>query len=235
MSVNAIKFTNNRKKLALTHKRVKEILVCVINSYKKIISDGIIFNFSERGKIPQEDFLRNRFVDDYLKHECELSNSGTDNYTIIAKDGQEEYNSEIDQENHNDKIDIQIFDKSLRNSLTSNEDVYFSIECKRLKSSLKDYISDIYKFCTRKYRKGRLPFEGQLGFVENGNFVPSGLSQALNKELANSCHIKTLKQLEYIELTTNFDASYYSEHQKNDTSPFSIFHLFLDYSKIVNN
>ena len=235
MSLNATKFANNRRKLSLTQKRVKDIMVCVVNSYKKILADGVIFNFSERGKIAQEDFLRNRLVDDYLKKECDLKNTSTENYTIIAKDGQEEYESEIDKENHNDKIDIQIFDKSLRDSLTSNSNVYFSIECKRLKSSLKDYIGDIFKFCTRNYRKGRLPFEGQLGFVENENLAHSVITQKLNTELATHTQIKTLKPLEYIELTNDFEASYSSMHQKSDNSSFSIFHLFLDYSKIICN
>jgi hypothetical protein len=43
MSLSASPYAKNRVKLALTRKRVKQILVCVINSYEKIIDDGVVW------------------------------------------------------------------------------------------------------------------------------------------------------------------------------------------------
>ena len=69
MILNASNYSKNRSKFSLTQKRVEQILICVIDSYEKIIKDGVVFDYSKRGKIKHEDYLRNRLVDDYLEKE----------------------------------------------------------------------------------------------------------------------------------------------------------------------
>lgn len=224
-------FIKNRNSFALTEKRVKEILVCVINSYEKIISDKIIFDYSKANSIPKEDFLRNRLVDDYLKQEISFYNKGTEYYSVVAKDGQEEYHSSIDNKNHNDKIDIQIFDKGLKNCIAIEDDVYFSIECKRINNSYSEYVNDILKFTTRNYRKLRIPYEGQLGFIES-KVSYDNVCKKTNINLSKNNKIQTLRALELIRLKENYDGSYISQHKKFNNEKFSIFHLFLDYSNI---
>ena len=166
MSLDASSYIKNRQKLSLTHKRINEVLICVINSYEKIISDGVVFDYSKRGKIKQEDFLRNRLVDDYLEYELGSLELGTERFTV-NKETSEEYSNLVDNVLHNDPIDIHIVDKAQQESWGRDTKPYFAIECKRILSSVSDYIGDTKKFTERDYTKLRLPFEGQLGFVEN--------------------------------------------------------------------
>lgn len=118
------------------------------------------------GKIKKEDFLRNRLVDDYLENELYLIEGGTDRFTV-NKEVSEEYRGLVDDELHNDPIDIHIVDKAQKVSWGNNTKPYFAIECKRIKSSISEYVKDTQKFTERNYSKLRLPFEGQLGFIEN--------------------------------------------------------------------
>ncbi len=213
--------------------RVKLILICVINSYDKIIAEGVVFDFNERGKIKHEDFLRNRLVDDYLENELSLIDIGTEHFTI-NKEVSEEYTSLVDNELHNDPIDIHIVDKGLKDSWGRNTKPYFAIECKRL-GSISDYVRDTKKFTERNYSRLRLPFEGQLGFIENPNWDYEKVKGKVNDNFAKNSSIETTKQLETLILKENFKGSYYSEHKKKDKTLFSVFHLFFYYSNIVKN
>ena len=62
MGLDASSFIRGRlNNSAITEKRITNILNAVINSYYKIKNDKKVFDYSTRGKIKQEDFLRNRF------------------------------------------------------------------------------------------------------------------------------------------------------------------------------
>lgn len=238
MNSNASNFVKKRReKISLTKKQIKDILTCVISSYEKIITDKIVYDLSEKtiGKIKKEDYLRNRLVDDYLENELCLFEDGTDRFTI-NKEVSEEYRGLVDDKLHNDPIDIHIVDKAQKNSWGKNTKPYFAIECKRLtSSSVTEYVTDTKKFTERNYTKLRLPFEGQLAFIENPSLTHIMLSGKINKKLSSSSDIETIKQLENLMIKNGFDASYLSEHKKKDRSLFSIFHLFFDYSKIIQN
>lgn len=235
MNLNASNFIKNRRgKISLTQKRVKDILICVINSYDKIITDKVTYDLSKKiiGKIKKEDYLRNRLVDDYLVNELCILENGTDRFTI-NKEVSEEYRSFVDDELHNDPIDIHIVDKAQKESWGKNTKPYFAIECKRIKSGISEYIKDTQKFTERGYPKLRLPFEGQLGFIENSSLINSKLTKTINKNLSSNLEIETIKQLETHLIKDGFEGSYLSEHRKKDKSLFSIFHLFFDYSNII--
>lgn len=233
MNLNASTYAKNREKQALTEKRVKQILVCVINSYEKIIAEGVVFDFNDRGKIKHEDFLRNRLVDDYLNNELSLIDMGTEYFTV-NKEVSEEYTSLVDNKLHNDPIDIHIVDKGLKDSWGRNTKPYFAIECKRL-GSISEYVNDTKKFTERDYPKLRLPFEGQLGFIENSKWNHETVKDKINDNLSKNSNIETIKQLETVVLKENFESSYYSEHKKINKTSFSVFHLLLNYSKILLN
>ncbi|WP_177730482.1 hypothetical protein [Flavobacterium inviolabile] len=234
MSLDASNYIKNRQKLSLSRKRIKEVLVCVINSYEKIISDGVVFDYSKRGKIKQEDFLRNRLVDDYLESELRSLELGTERFTI-NKETSEEYSSLIDNVLHNDPIDIHIVDKAQQESWGKDTKPYFAIECKRIVSSVSDYVKDTKKFAERDYTKLRLPFEGQLGFVENSSLNHISISEKINENLSSNTEIVTIKQLEPYKLKDSFDASYLSGHKKKNNADFTVLHLFFNYSEIVIN
>jgi hypothetical protein len=234
MELNASNFLKNRKRLSLTQLRVKRILACVIDSYEKIISDGVVYDYSKIGSIKKEDYLRNRLVDDYLEHELSLIESGTNNFTV-NKETSEEYINLLDRQLHDDPIDIHIVDSALKDSWGQKTKPYFAIECKRLTSSVSSYVDDTKKTTQRDYSRLRLPFEGQLGFIENNSWNHSTVMKLINKNLLLNSHIETTKQLETFILKAKFEGSYLSEHKKKDKTLFSVLHLFLNYSKIVLN
>lgn len=234
MKLNASNYLKNRKRLSLTQLRVNKILACVINSHEKIISDGVVYDYSKIGSIKKEDYLRNRLVDDYLEYELSSIECGTNNFTI-NKETSEEYKSLLDGKFHNDPIDIHIVDYALKDSWGQKTKPYFAIECKRLTTSISSYLNDTKKATTRDYSRLRLPFEGQLGFIENGNWNHKTIVEKINKNLLSNSNIETIKQLESFIVKEKFSGSYLSEHKKKDEIQFSVFHLFLDYSKIVLN
>jgi hypothetical protein len=238
MNSNAVGFIKNRKeKISLTQKRVKNILTCVINSYEKIITDRVTYDLSKKiiGKIKKEDYLRNRLVDDYLANEFCLFDDGTNRFTV-NKEVSEEYRGLVDDELHNDPIDIHIVDTAQKDSWGRNTKPYFAIECKRFtSSSVTEYVKDTKKFSERDYSKLRLPFEGQLGFIENSSLTHSEIKDKINQNLSSNSDIETVKKLEYHIIKSDFDASYLSEHKKKNNSSFSVFHLFLNYSAIILN
>lgn len=234
MKLNASNFLKNRKELSLTQLRVNKILTCVINSYEKIISDGVVYDYSDIGSIKEEDYLRNRLVDDYLEYELSSIESETNNFTV-NKEVSEEYSGFLDGELHNDPIDIHVVDYALKSSWGRKTKPYFAIECKRLVKSVSGYVNDTKKATERNYSKLRLPFEGQLGFIENNNWNYNKVIEIINKSLLSNSNIKTIKQLEPYELKSSFKGSYLSKHKKKDKKVFSVCHLFFDYSKIVLN
>lgn len=237
MSFNASGFNRSRKTVdSSTKKSVNQILICIINCYKKIITDGVVFDFSKRGTIKHEDFLRNRLVDDYLEKELNALNNSTIDYTV-NKEVTEEYISLIDNILHPDPIDIQIIikDFSLKDSMTDEGKTYFAIECKRLTTTVSEYIDDIKKFTERKYIKRRLRIEGQIGFIENKKWNCLKAKTLINENLKkNEEIIITQSDLKQYSLNTNFEGSFQSQHLKKDESNFKIYHLFLNYSKVVS-
>ena len=96
-------------------------------------------------------------------------------------------------------------------------------------------MNDTKKATERSYSRLRLPFEGQLGFIENSNWTHNTVKELVNKNLLSNSDIETNKQLEPFEIKVGFKGSYFSNHNKMDKKTFSVYHLFLDYSNIVLN
>ncbi|HCM33824.1 hypothetical protein [Chryseobacterium sp.] len=216
---------------------VRKILQYVVSCYQIILKDGKKYNYSTRGKIKQENFLRNGLVDDYLRKNINLLNSnGINQYTIINRESTETYHSESDGLIHDDPIDIKIEYPPLKNDL-QDDSVYFAIECKRITidSDSKDYVLDTEKFSDRVYTSKRLPFEGQIGFIENSKISHDTICVKVNERLQSCEKLTTTQKLKLVQISPDFEGSYKSMHKKiNDNKDdFSVFHLFLDYSKIV--
>lgn len=238
MKSNASIFIKGRNnKTAVIDSRIRNILNYVIGGYNKTISDGKQYDYSKRGKISQENFLRNGLVDDYLRKHIHLLNTGTENYTIITKEATETYLNVNDNQLHDDPIDIQITDAALQKAWNSENHVYYAIECKRIQqlSDTTKYIDDVRKFTERKYQSTRLPFEGQLAFIEASAITHKIASDDINSKLSTHTSISTIDALKAIKIDSTFDGSYVSKHKKNfgKNDSFAIYHLLLDYSKIV--
>ncbi|WP_345991342.1 hypothetical protein AAEU33_05745 [Chryseobacterium sp. Chry.R1] len=236
----AVGFKSGSSRVVESH--VRKILQYVVSCYQLMLKDGKKYNYSTRGKIKQENFLRNGLVDDYLRKNINLLNSeGINQYTIINRESTETYHSQTDRLLHDDPIDIKIEYSPLKNDL-QDDSVYFAIECKRITidSDSKDYVLDTEKFSDRIYTSKRLPFEGQIGFIENSKITHSSICIKVNECLQSlqSCEkLITTQELKLIKISSDFEGSYKSTHKKlnENKDNFSVFHLFFDYSNVVIN
>jgi hypothetical protein len=220
-------------------------MLYIIYCYLQILADKRTYNYSKRDKIPKEEFLRNGLVNDYLRKSYNkeyFKHQISDNPSVEITFHPEETMTYTDLETNKqstDKIDIAVCENILQSiwSEKTDNEIRFAIECKRIKilSDVNNYISDIEKFSNRNHIKTRLPFEGQIAFIEDQKITNSVLYKKINDVLENHSSIITNSSLESVVLNDKFDGTYLSKHQRNNASKqnFSIYHLFFDYSNIV--
>ena len=234
-------FILNRK-YSITESRIRNILWYVIECYM-LFKEDVVYSKKEvrqNTTIAFEDYLRNRFIQDYLVKNKDLLKQKTSALEEInfLYETQKEYIDSQDNKQKPDKIDIYINKLGLRDVWKENdENIYFAIECKRIEilSDTSTYIGDIEKFTNRNYIDTRLPFEGQLAFIENSSITHIKLSNEINKKLKEKQNIITYGILNPISIHTRFDGTYLSMHKRNTDKQesFSIYHLLFDYSSIV--
>ena len=240
--INASLFKSNINKL--TEFRIRQIIQYVIYCYLQMLAEKKTYSYSERGKIPKEEFLRNGLVNDYLQKSYNkefFKQHISDSPSVEISFHPEETMTYIDTETNKksiDKIDIAIWENILQSiwSGKTDDEIKFAIECKRIEklSDANNYIYDIEKFHKRKYIYTRLPFEGQIAFIENQNITHFILLKRVNDILQNHNSIITNSLLNSIVLNDKFNGAYLSKHQrKKSKQNFSIYHLFLNYSDIV--
>jgi len=238
-------FVLNRKN-AIAEKQIKAILWYVIECYMLTRNDKKEYSktwVKNNTTIKFENYLRNRLVEDYLIAYKGLLKQKT--LTLIdinfTYETEKEYIDLKDGKTKSDKIDIYINKLGLqREWKEQDENLYFAIECKRIRNLDNDikgksgYILDIEKFCNRNHKNTRLPFEGQIAFIENGSITHTILYNKINETLQNRKSIITDSLLAPIALNDKFDAAYLSKHKRNTSEQkFSIYHLLFDYSNIV--
>jgi hypothetical protein len=236
----AFNFISKRKQpLSLRQKNIQNILWYFLECYNLILADGKTYSISEinKSKIKLENYLRNKFVDDYLRIHTQLfRDKFKTEYIFFDKDSEETYLGEGGYE-CTDKIDIYIRNKALQNYWSGEKNVYFAVECKRIEilSDTQKYVDEdtVGKFIERKHIGFRLPFEGQLAFIHQKKNTSLIVADTINKKLSNNSNTKEL--LSPIELHETQNCSFISKHtrayDKQDT--FSIYHLLLDYSQII--
>ncbi len=245
---SATVFIKNRKQItAITNERIGHILWYVAECYnihqqsrplptfsKSFVSTATTHKF--------EDFLKFKFVNDYLiPNKSLLQNrvSALEEITFQAET-QKTYIDSTDGKEKPDKIDIYINKLGLQNEWKQNDEhVYFAIECKRINSSQSyaGYVGDIEKLTTRNHTNLRLPFEGMIGFIEDKNITHSIASIQVTNRLKKSQTIVTSQYLTITLLHNAFNASYVSKHNKSfgPESPFTLYHLFFDFSENIVN
>lgn len=233
-------FVSRRKPLALTEKRISDIVRYIIFCYLKLKSDKVVYSralVKASTSIMFEDYLKIRFVEDYLiplKNTYSSSPSPIEDL-IFTYESNKTYISTIGKEQV-DKIDICVLNLGLESAWrgVSKDHIYYSLECKVIKilSDTSDYILDIEKFVARNHTKLRLPFEGMIAFIENPKINHRGVSSAVNGKLKPSTSIETTEYLLGKIFDSSFDGSYASTHKKsyNKNELFRIYHLLLDYS-----
>jgi len=243
MSSSAANFIQNRT-FSITQNRIKCILSYVCECYRLCAIEKTTDPYSislvrAKSTIPFEDFLKFELIDNYLNVNNHILNAKISRLEEVhfASETQERYIDTDDKEKP-DKIDIYVNRIGLQNQWKSkNDNIYLAIECKRIKqlSDTTAYVGDIEKMTNRNYKNVRLPFEGQLAFIENPRLNHTVVSNTINDKLKKSITIKTNKYLILEKLHSKINSTYVSGHLKNFNGklPFWIYHLLLDYSKMV--
>lgn len=221
--------------------RVELILHYMIDCYLCMIKEKPKFSSSkikETATYKFEDYLSDRFVDDYLRtRKTEYFLQPLLNQIVFSKQSSENYIDCNTKLMRPDLIDIYITNIQLDKELSSTSQPYFAVECKRIRKSscFDEYVKDIQKFANREHTQTRLPYESQIAFIENPRFSHSFVAENINKKLQTNQSIKTIQALESRVVHEGFDGSYYSKHFKNfgESNGFAIYHLLFDYTKIV--
>lgn len=240
---NASRFTQNRTDvLSITNQRITKILWYVIECHQIFIKDNKTYSkdwVKQNTTIHFEDYLKFEFLDYYLIPNKFLLNDLNSELEEIhfSAETQKRY-IDRDGKQKPDKIDICINKFGLQEIWNNqDENIYFAIECKRIRqlSDTKDYILDIEKFCNRSHLNTRLPFEGQIVFMENQKLNQTVIVDKINSTLSSINFIITDSYLTSINIHNNLNCSFLSVHKKNfpPNQNFSIYHLMFDYSKVV--
>lgn len=243
MVSNASRFIQNRTNvLSITNNRITQILWYIIECHRIFVAENKTYSKTwvrQNTSFHFEDYLKFEFIDNYLTPNKYLLKNRLSELEEInfAAETQKRY-IDTDGKQKPDKIDICINKLGLQKEWNnSDENIYFVIECKRIKqlSDAHDYIIDIEKFCNRNYSNLRLPFEGQIAFIENPNLTYNLIKDEINNRLKTTTTITTDSFLSNIKLHNTLDCSYHSSHKKNynKKEQFSIYHLMFDYSKVI--
>jgi hypothetical protein len=245
MDSNVSAFIKSRRN-SLTQQRIKHILSYVMECHKIFLNDGITYSKSalrNLGTVMFEDYLKFEFVEKYLVKNKSLLKIKISELEEInfACETQQRYLDVSDNKVKPDKIDIYVNKLGLKNIFqeTEDENIYFAIECKRIQilSDLKDYVLDIEnKFVNRNHLNLRLPFEGQIAFIENEKLTHKIISDEVNTILRTKSFI-TYSFLTTEKLHSTIDSTYSSIHKRNfgNNDSFLIYHLMFNYSKVVLN
>lgn len=238
----AFNFISKRKQpLSLRQKNIQNILWYILECYGIILNECKTYSLSEvkNSNIKPENYLRNKLVDEYLRKYTHLfKDKFKTEYIFFDKDAEETYIDKGGNES-TDKIDIYIRNKALQDYWSNKTNVYYAVECKRIKalSDTQKYISEdtIGKFIERRHIGFRQPIEGQLAFIEDANITPIDVANDINNKLCNNTSTNSL--LTSVEIHETQKCCFISKHNRrfNAKEKFSIYHLLLDYSSIVVN
>lgn len=113
----------------------------------------------------------------------------------------------------------------------ADEDIYFSIECKRLNNAGQNpqkYVTDgIKRFVIGKYSE-KMPIAGMIGFIEDNNI---DYSTSMNKVLEQN---KTIETEQYLISDKKQPSKFVSVHKKHkNNQKIELNHLLLDFEKII--
>lgn len=247
MSSNLRQFNQHRKREnpegGIVNTTVCEIMRYVIDCYLVMLEEKPKFSRSvvnETTTYKFEDYLSDRFVDEYLRKNKEnYSNKTKLSQIIFTKQSSERYKNHNTDKEQPDLIDIYVTKLNLDKELCSNPEPYFAIECKRFYKwdSIDEYIGDIKKFTEREYYLARLPFEAQIAFIESPKYAHNTTIENINQKLRIHPSIKTIQSLKPKQFHQKFDASYSSKHKRNfgEKKAFIIYHLMLNYIQLITN
>jgi hypothetical protein len=237
-------FISSRPKpISLIEQRVKSILWYTVECYTLLQNDKPSYKknvIKENTKYNFEDYLKMEFVDEYLiKNKYLLKNRTSDLEEINFAYEPVKRFKDLAGKERSDKIDVYINKLGLNKSLSiPDEHCYFVFECKRLEilSDTEKYIDDTQNFADRDYLQNRLPFEGQIAFIEHPKLSSDKVCTEINRRLdERKSEIVTIEFLTKTKFHKSFSSSYKSKHKKRfgKNQEFTIYHLMFDYSSLV--
>ena len=176
-----------------------------------------------------ETYIRNVFVKQYLRDKKAKVKFDVGYLLFEVESG------EIDINNNTvGFIDIKVLNLG-SNDLT-DEDEYYSIECKRLdgsKTKNRLYIDEgIRRYTLSKY-SSQMPFAAMIGFVEKG--TSQQIVQDINYLLAEKTDLITFSLLNHHQFEDTFNESYKSEHKRINSNydQIVLYHLMFDVKSII--
>lgn len=179
----------------------------------------------ENGKEKPEEYIRNVFLDKKYMQNKKLKRK----FDVSDL----EFKPEVG-ENRNRKTigshDIQVLGLAQKLFGEADEDIYFSIECKRLNQagqSTEKYVNEgIGRYTTTKYSE-KMPLAAMLAFVEDSAYnYPKEINNTLktHQSIVTEC---------YLTLRNSGENVYNSKHLKSsDGKIISLYHFFFEF---VNN
>jgi len=229
----------------ITRNRIDAIIWYVAECYQLIKQDKPKYSLSwvkSNTTFNFEDYLKMELVDNYLQKNKPLLHQKLNELVDFSfkYETKEKYKDSTDGINKLDMIDIHISNLGLQDEWNdSNENIYFAIECKRIKilSDCEDYTLDTEKFSIRNYTSTRLPFEGQLAFIENNTLTHNSVSNEINRRLQLRKGLPTKQLLKSVTKHTVFDGCYHSIHHRKSKpkQKFEVYHLLFKYSNFIIN
>lgn len=246
MPSNLRQFNRHRKQNnpdgGVINSTVSEIMRYVIDCYLVMLEEKPQYSITkvkEETTYKFEEYLTSRLVEDYLNARLSFFSHSKLSRIQCITEATRGYIDTKNQKEKPDKIDIYITNLHLDEELSTNPQPYFAIECKRINksNSVDEYITDIQKFTERKHTQTRLPFEGQLAYIENPYYEHHTTVKSIDQKLKVHPSILTIQSLKPQQFHKEFDASYFSKHKRNFDAMdvFTIFHLLFDYTELVIN
>lgn len=196
------------------------VLCTLIESYLQILKDGVKTSHLE-------ELIKNKLLKDYIriiKHKYNIGHLGFEPEVATI-------NSKYRNEGF---IDIKVTNVVSKIFGVVDEELYFTIECKRLDMSAKKidyYIKEgICRFVKGKYSKST-SFACMVGFIEKGEV--NEIVSKLNLKL-ETIKKYNLEKLSYTDICLDFIHSYKSKHKRVKYGDIDLYHLIFDYTSIIN-
>lgn len=235
--------------MAITRGRITSILAYIAYCHDIQIKDGPRYSrqqVKENTTDKFENYLKKRLVHDYLKKNKKAfsahAHSAIEDVSFECEPEMpyKQFDKQRGKEREaNDRIDIKVNRLGLQHAWkdTDEQDIYLAIECK-IMNTLQDnnfYQDDMQKFCDRNYLQFRLPVEAMLGFKESKSLAPAQFIDNLNERLRHSEKIETVQLVQPDGVQASHAESFSSSHRRNfePRLEFTICHLYLDYSRLI--
>ncbi len=177
----------------------------------------------ENGKEKPEEYIRNVFLDKRYMQNKNLKRK----YEVNDLEFKQEIGENKDRKTIGSH-DIQVLGLAQKLFSEADEDVYFSIECKRLNEagqSPEKYINEgIMRYTSKKYSE-IMPVAGMIAFIEDNTYdYPNEIDEILKNH-------KSISTTQYLTLrNTNV---YNSKHLKvNSNNTILLYHFFFEF---INN